>query len=176
VRNRFINNGDLEDSLYPDCSVARQFGAFPPMGVRRAILRSIIQMANLLDAVAANTARDVGGRLAAIAIWGTKANGGKYAAISALTNILATLLAYSFYEFVLKDSSRGTSRTIFLRLAHAESRIVVVTLIGKEFRDGHAAHIEHRTYHFGHHRDGVMGFGSSLDSEKGGSERSNNET
>ena len=167
MRNSFINNGNLEGSLYPDCSVARQFGAFPPMGVRRAILRSIIQMANLLDPVAANTARDVGGRLAAIAIWGTKANGGKYAAISALTNILATLLAFSFYEFVLKDSSRGTSRTIFLQLAHAESRVVVVTIIGKEFRDGHAAHIEHRTYHFGHHRD--VGFGSSSDSEKGGS-------
>jgi glycerol uptake facilitator-like aquaporin len=84
------------------------------MGVRKAMLCSSIEMANLLDPVAANTARDVGGRLAAIAIWGTKANGGSYAAIAALTNILATLLAYSFYEFILKDSCRGKSRTIFL--------------------------------------------------------------
>ena len=69
-------------------------------------------MAEFSDLVAANTARDLGGRLAAIAIWGTKANGGSYAAIAALTNIPATVLAYSFYEFVLKDSSRGTSHTI----------------------------------------------------------------
>jgi len=106
------------------------------------------------NGLAANTARDVGGRLAAIAIWGTKANGGKYAAISALTNILSTILAYTFYEFVLKDSSR------------------VVTIIGKEFRDGHAAHIEHRKYHFGH----TMGFGSGSDTEKSGAERMDNET
>jgi len=57
--------------------------------------------------VAANTARDVGGRLVAITVWGTKANGGKYAAIAALTNILATVAAYAFYEFTFKDSSRG---------------------------------------------------------------------
>lgn len=142
------------------------------MGVRKAMLRSSIQMANLLDPVAANTARDVGGRLAAIAIWGTKANGGKYAAITALTNILSTILAYSFYEFVLKDSSRGTLHTIILRLSHAENRVAVVTIIGKEFRDGHAAHIEHRKYHFGR----TMGFGSGPDSEKGGAERLDNET
>lgn len=58
--------------------------------------------------VAANTARDVGGRLAAIAVWGTRANGGRYAAIAALTNIPATVSAYAFYEFFLKDSSRGS--------------------------------------------------------------------
>lgn len=57
--------------------------------------------------VAANTARDVGGRLVAISIWGTRATGGKYAAIAALTNIVATVAAYAFYEFILKDSSRG---------------------------------------------------------------------
>jgi glycerol uptake facilitator-like aquaporin len=59
------------------------------------------------NGLAANTARDVGGRLVAIAVWGTKANGGKYAAIAALTNILATVAAYAFYEFIFKDSSRG---------------------------------------------------------------------
>ena len=56
--------------------------------------------------VAANTARDVGGRLAAIAVWGTRASGGRYAAIAALTNIPATVAAYAFYEFVFKDSNR----------------------------------------------------------------------
>jgi hypothetical protein len=140
------------------------------MGVRKVMLRSSIEMANLLNPVAANTGRDVGGRLVAIAIWGTKANGGSYAAIAALTNILATLLAYSFYEFILKDSSRGTSRTTFLRFFHAENRVVVVTITGKEFRDGHAAHLEHRKYHFG----GVSSsFGSD---EKGDVERLDNET
>jgi len=105
------------------------------------------------NGLAANTARDVGGRLAAIAIWGRKANGGSYAAIAALTNILATVLAYSFYEFVLKDSSR------------------VLTVAGKEYRDGRAAQVEHREYHLGN-----VANGSSPDSENSGAERSEKQT
>lgn len=66
-------------------------------------------MTNVVFLVAANTARDVGGRLVAIAIWGTRANGGRYAAIAALTNIVATVAAYAFYELILKDSSRGNA-------------------------------------------------------------------
>lgn len=58
--------------------------------------------------LAANTARDVGGRMMAIAIWGTKANGGAYAAIAALTNILTACLSLIVYEAVFADSSRGT--------------------------------------------------------------------
>lgn len=43
----------------------------------------------------------------AISVWGTKANGGTYAAIAALTNIPATLFATLVYELVFWDSSRG---------------------------------------------------------------------
>jgi hypothetical protein len=57
--------------------------------------------------LAANSARDVSGRLAAITIWGTQASGGTYAALAALTNIPATVIAAAFYEFFLSDSSRG---------------------------------------------------------------------
>jgi hypothetical protein len=42
-----------------------------------------------------------------MSIWGMKASGGKYAAIAALTNILAMLFAVILYEFLLADSSRG---------------------------------------------------------------------
>jgi glycerol uptake facilitator-like aquaporin len=60
------------------------------------------------NGMAANTARDLGGRLMAITIWGTKATGGSgYAAIAALTNIPATILAALFYNFMLSDSHRG---------------------------------------------------------------------
>jgi glycerol uptake facilitator-like aquaporin len=58
--------------------------------------------------LAANTARDVGGRLMAVAIWGTKANGGAYAAIAALTNILTACISLVVYETIFADSSRGT--------------------------------------------------------------------
>ena len=58
--------------------------------------------------LAANTARDVGGRMMAVAIWGTKAAGGTYAALAALTNILSTSVALIVYEAVFVDSSRGT--------------------------------------------------------------------
>jgi len=58
--------------------------------------------------VAANSARDVGGRLANLTIYGLKATGGKYAAIAALTNIPAMIVAVLIYEFFLTDPDRGT--------------------------------------------------------------------
>ncbi|KAI0371076.1 aquaporin-like protein [Pilatotrama ljubarskyi] len=58
--------------------------------------------------LAANSARDLGGRFAALTLFGTAASGGKYAALAALTNIPATLLAGVFYELVLSDSTRST--------------------------------------------------------------------
>ncbi|KIP11551.1 hypothetical protein PHLGIDRAFT_99331 [Phlebiopsis gigantea 11061_1 CR5-6] len=72
-----------------------------------------------------NTARDLGTRFAMLAIYGRAASGGKYAAIAALTNIPATLLAACFHEFILADSSR------------------VVTPAHVDFMVGHLAHAEH---------------------------------
>ena len=43
----------------------------------------------------------------ALTIWGKDAAGGRYAALAALTNILATLVAATFYEVFFTDSSRG---------------------------------------------------------------------
>ena len=63
--------------------------------------------------VATNTARDVGARLMAITIWGLEAGGGAYAAITALTNIAATLLAAVFYELVFADYHRGECQPPF---------------------------------------------------------------
>ncbi|KAF8508530.1 aquaporin-like protein [Hysterangium stoloniferum] len=61
-------------------------------------------------AVSANSARDIGGRLFAITIWGTRANGGAYAAIAAVTSIPATLFATLVYELVFTDSGRVLPR------------------------------------------------------------------
>ncbi|KAJ7453388.1 putative aquaporin 2, partial [Mycena latifolia] len=58
------------------------------------------------NGLAANAARDVGGRLAALTVWGMPAAGGSYAALAALTNIPATLLACVVYELLLSDSDR----------------------------------------------------------------------
>jgi len=77
-------------------------------------------------ALAANSARDIGGRLMALTIWGLPAGGGKYAAIAALTNIPATLMATLVYEIVFTDSSRVLPRP------HVE------------FLQGHKAHLDHR--------------------------------
>ncbi|KAI0644606.1 aquaporin-like protein [Trametes meyenii] len=57
--------------------------------------------------LAANSARDIGGRLAALTLFGKAATGGNYAALAALTNIPATLLAGVFYELVFNDSTRS---------------------------------------------------------------------
>ena len=59
------------------------------------------------NGLAANSARDVGGRMAAMTIYGRGAAGGRYAAIAALTNIPAMLTAVLFYETFFFDSSRG---------------------------------------------------------------------
>ncbi|TFK40350.1 putative aquaporin 2 [Crucibulum laeve] len=56
--------------------------------------------------IALNTARDVGGRLFSMTIWGMPATGGKYAAIAALTNIIVTIFAVVVYEIFLADSDR----------------------------------------------------------------------
>ncbi len=73
------------------------------------------------NSVAANSARDVGARLMALTIWGTRAGGGPYAALAALTNIPATILGALFYEFILMDSSRGklwSSLSHYLNVDH----------------------------------------------------------
>jgi len=121
-------------------------------------------MSHLSCLVAANTARDVGGRLAAIAIWGTRASGGRYAALAALTNIPATFCAYAFYEFILKDSSRGTWHMIIILafLGLIIYVVLVLTSIGKEKYDSHTASLEHHRYILNNR---TIRYGSSPDSE-----------
>lgn len=91
--------------------------------------------------LAANTARDLGGRLAAITFWGTDAAGGSYAAIAALTNIPAIFLAAIMYEFCFADSSRIVphAQRDFLRahVLHLQRRQTL-----SEGQYGHATGIE----------------------------------
>ncbi|KAF8583721.1 aquaporin-like protein [Ramaria rubella] len=75
--------------------------------------------------LAANSARDLGGRFMAMTVWGKAASGGTYAAIAALTNIPAMLLATLVYELILTDSSRVLPRA------------------QQEFLNGHKAHLDH---------------------------------
>ncbi|KAI0026755.1 aquaporin-like protein [Vararia minispora EC-137] len=75
--------------------------------------------------LSANAARDVGGRLAALTIWGTDAAGGNYAAIAALTTFPATIAAFIFYEMFFVDSAR------------------VVPAAQREYIQAHALHMEH---------------------------------
>jgi len=59
-----------------------------------------------VPALAANPARDLGGRLAAMTIWGKGAAGGKYAAIAALTAFVATPIGVLIHELFLTDYAR----------------------------------------------------------------------
>jgi len=80
--------------------------------------------------LSANSARDLGGRFAAMTIWGKDAVGiPGYAAIAALTNIPATLLACVVYELMFVDSDR------------------VVPQAQREFHDIHALHRRHGPAH-----------------------------
>lgn len=78
--------------------------------------------------VSLNAARDIGGRLAAMTIWGMQAKGTSYAAISALVNIPATIFSVMVYEIFLTDSDRvidaahleyGRVHANHLRLGHS---------------------------------------------------------
>jgi len=100
--------------------------------------------------LAANSARDFGGRLAALCIYGTKAWGGSYAALAALTNILAMLVGVAFYEFVFADSSR------------------VLTRNHVEFIEGHRKHAEMRDEG---KRDGVVQNGHDVHGTTGSMEK-----
>ncbi|OBZ67174.1 hypothetical protein A0H81_13020 [Grifola frondosa] len=60
--------------------------------------------------LAANAARDLGGRFAALTLWGKAASGGNYAAIAALVNIPATICAAVFYQLIFNDSARAVTR------------------------------------------------------------------
>lgn len=68
-----------------------------------------------VNGIAANAARDIGGRLVAVSVWGTQASGGAYAAIAALTNIPATILAALYYNVFLADTQRGTAISCMFR-------------------------------------------------------------
>jgi len=108
--------------------------------------------------IATNCARDLGARLATIAIWGTKAWGGNYAAISALVSFLSTLIAATMYELLLSDSSR------------------VVTVAHREFISNMDRHREHKAYRYNIHAEHLRKRGSSfalssaIRSDKEGSE------
>lgn len=95
--------------------------------------------------VALNSARDVGGRLAAISIWGMEASGGSYAALAALTNILGMLFAALLYEIFLVDSSRGAIRAVRRVGDHADASDPASTVIPQanmEFIRGQQKHAE----------------------------------
>lgn len=79
--------------------------------------------------IALNAARDVGGRLWALTIWGLEAGGGRYAAIAALTNIPATIFAVVLYEMFLVDSDKPINPQAmdFVRLAQGNRRHVQET-------------------------------------------------
>ena len=77
-------------------------------------------------------------------VWGMKASGGNYAALAALTNIPAMLLAASLYEFFLTDSSRGTISVFHRTCQHTDHPLfyVVMPSAHMEFMIGHQKHRE----------------------------------
>ncbi|THH29258.1 hypothetical protein EUX98_g4917 [Antrodiella citrinella] len=67
--------------------------------------------------VAINSSRDVGGRFAALTIWGPAAGGGTYAVLASLTNLPATFFGAMFYELMFTDSSRVVTASSLAVLA-----------------------------------------------------------
>ncbi|KAF8627016.1 hypothetical protein AX15_004597 [Amanita polypyramis BW_CC] len=78
--------------------------AFAPFVIAMAYAAVIWGFA--VPAIALNSARDIGARLMAMTYWGKEAAGGPYAAVAALTNIVATFFAICLYELFFVDSDR----------------------------------------------------------------------
>ncbi|PPQ95245.1 hypothetical protein CVT26_014936 [Gymnopilus dilepis] len=78
-----------------------------------------------VPSISLNAARDLGGRLAALTIWGMKASGDGFSAISSLVNIPATLLAAIFYEIFFTDSDRvvDASHVEYIRVHANHARL-----------------------------------------------------
>lgn len=74
--------------------------------------------------IAANAARDLGGRFAALTLFGSEASGGNYAAIAALTNIPAILLAGVVHDLVFTDSNRSINPEWHQLVASMEANAV----------------------------------------------------
>jgi len=96
-----------------------------------------------------NTARDVGGRIFAVAIYGTEAAGGRYAAIAALVNIPAIIFGAYLYEVFLTDSDRvvTSSHFDFHKYLHGHARAqphenVVHSDTSSNEKDNNMEHIE----------------------------------
>ncbi|KAF7327375.1 Propanediol diffusion facilitator [Mycena kentingensis (nom. inval.)] len=100
-----------------------------------------------LNGLSANTARDLGGRFAALTLWGTDAVGPfpSYCASSALTNIPATILAFLACEVFLVDSDRAVPQA------------------SREFVDMHAMH---RRTQAAHGHDHILDDSSSASDRK----------
>lgn len=81
--------------------------------------------------LAANPARDLGGRFAALTIYGKAASGGKYAAIAALTAFPATIFGVLLYEIFLADSARviPSAQREFMDAHHFHARNTARTLL-----------------------------------------------
>jgi len=71
------------------------------------LIYTLIVWGTAFNTVATNLARDFGSRLAGACFWGVGVFNfdGHYPALSALTNIPATILAVLFYQLVMTDSA-----------------------------------------------------------------------
>ena len=86
-------------------------------------------------------------RFMALAVWGKPSLSLRYTAISALTNIPATLLATLLYELVFVDSSKGGLHLLnFFHTAYSLPLYLVLPRAHQEFINGQKAHHEHKIF------------------------------
>lgn len=79
----------------------------------------------------------------ALTVWGMDAGGGPYAAITALTNIPATILAAVFYEAVFADYSRSATLTSCIQGILGLTSCAAVTPANADFLAARLAHEQH---------------------------------
>ncbi|KAJ7059552.1 aquaporin-like protein, partial [Mycena amicta] len=115
-----------------------------------ALTYAVMTWAFAANGLAANTARDLGGRFMALTIYGSGAVGSSkgYVAIAALANIPATILAYIVYEVMFVDSDR------------------VISEVKREYFDLRTFHRRKHAAVYGHAPDGAPEDSPSSSDEK----------
>ncbi|KAK4702892.1 histone acetyltransferase, partial [Phenoliferia sp. Uapishka_3] len=108
----FMVNLILSIAVFAVLDPSNLFVSFASAPFLIGIAYMAIIVAFAADSIALNAARDVGGRLACSVVFGRKCWPGSYAALSALTNIFATLVGAFVQTVLISDSARPITNNL----------------------------------------------------------------
>ncbi|KAL8280828.1 hypothetical protein RQP46_006832 [Phenoliferia psychrophenolica] len=108
----FMVNLILSIGVFAILDPSNLFVSFASAPFLIALAYSAIIIAFAPNSIALNAARDIGGRMACSTVYGSKCWPGSYAALSSLTNILATLCGAFIQTTMISDTARPITNNL----------------------------------------------------------------